>query len=169
MSKTTKTVSLSLVCLLTLFFSGCVETEMMFRGNKPSSSMNVVALQQGPPQAGTWQTYQVVVDYKYSQNAATLDISGQAALSASYQTNYASLNDLKIYLFFLDEDSRVLETINLASSKTSDVDEVLTFSSEYAVPAESKAISFGYDGSAGGAMGKIGGGIAYFSELPLKK
>lgn len=169
MNGTGKILSLMLICLLSILFVGCVETATMFHGNKPSSSMNVVTLQQGATQAGTWQTYQVVVDYKYNQSAETFEVSGQAALSASYQANYNSLRELIIYLFFLDADSRVLQTIKLANSVTSSVDEVVSFSSKHTVPAGATSITFGYDGYAGGSTGKIGGGASVFSELPLRK
>lgn len=166
---TRRMVYLVFICLFSMMFIGCVETATMFQGNKPSKSMNVVPLQKETTQAETWQTYEVIINYKYMQSAEMMEISGQATLSASYQANYNSLRELTIYLFFLDEDSRVLQTVRLANSVTTSVDEVVSFSSKYAVPAGTTSITFGYDGSASGSTGRIGGGASVFSELPLRK
>ncbi len=164
MSNKIKMVCLGLTCMLLFVVSGCVETSMMYHGNLPSSAMNVVALQEGGPYAGTWETFDLLIDYKYIQGGDILEISGQAVLSEHYQMNYNALTRLYVYFFFLDEDSRVLKTANLVRSGAGTVDERLTFSQQYNIPAGTAGISFGYDGSAREMRTTTS-----FYELPLKK
>jgi hypothetical protein len=164
MIKKRRTLCLGLTCLLTLVVTGCaVETSTMYKGNSPSPKMSVVALQKGGDQIGTWETFDIKINYKYVQSGETLDISGQAVLSQHYQMGYNSITRLFIYLFFLDENSRVLKTARIAWAGTGATDEVMPFSQQYAVPVGAKSISFGYDGTA-----REYREINSFYELPLR-
>jgi len=158
-----KTNTLGLLCLLALFVSGCVETSMMFHGNK-IPSVPVVALQEGGPHTETWQTFELIVNYDYTKDKDNIVISGQAVLSEHYQMNYGYLKELIVYFFFLDRDSRVLETVHLARAWTGSIDEHLTFSEDYNVPTGTTAISFGYTGATGSRSDRTS-----FYELPLSK
>ena len=166
MFNTIKTVCpLLLVCIFSLVVSGCVETSMMYQGNLPSTAMNLVSLQRDGSHSGTWETFDIRIDYKYIfQSADVLDISGQAALSEHYQMNYGNLSRLDVFMFFLDENSRVLETAKLTRAMTGDVTEIMTFSRQFTVPAGATSLSFGYDGR----TGSIRHGSSFY-ELPLKK
>lgn len=166
MFKTIKTVCPWLACFFLLVVAGCVETSMMYQGNSPSPAMHVVSLQQGENQAGTWETFDMTINFKYTlQSADVLEISGQAFLSEHYQMNYGNLSRLDVFMFFLDESSRVLKTAKVTRAMTGDIAEIMTFSGQYAVPAEAKSLSFGYDGS----TDEVYEGGASFYELPLKK
>ncbi len=166
MSQTFKTVCLGFVCFLSFVATGCVETSMMYYGNSPSSAMNVVSLQKGGPQSGTWKTFDITIDYNYIQNAEILEISGHTVLSEHYQMNYSRISRLDIFLFYLDENSRVLKTAKITRSMTGDVNEIMTFSQQLTVPTEAKNLSFGYDGI---AFEEWRGNANSFYELPLKK
>jgi hypothetical protein len=163
MSNKIRVLCLVLTCLLSLVATGCVETAMMFHGNSPSPAMNVVALQKGGAQSGTWETFDITINYMYVQSGETLEISGQAVLSQHYQMGYSSISRLLIYLFFLDENSRVLKTAQITQAMTSATDETMAFSQQYAVPAGAKSLSFGYDGTA-----REWRDFTIFYELPLK-
>ena len=165
MSQPLKTVLVGFAAMLSLMAQGCVETSMRYHGNAPSPDMSLFVLQKGGVQSGTWQTFDITIDYSYSQNAEGLDISGQAVLSEHYQMNYDGISKLDLFLFFLDEDSRVLETVRIAWSMTGRVTEIMTFSQKLTVPSGAKNLSFGYDGAA--TADRSGGTIFY--ELPLKK
>ena len=162
MSAKMKIICLSFTCLL-LLATGCVETAMKFHGN-PVSSVPVVALLEGAPHAGTWQTFDLVIDYTYTQNGGVLDISGQCALSEHYRMNYATISRIFVYLFFLDEDSRVLETFSFPNNWLGDTDEVQLFSQSHKIPTGTTAISFGYSGEVRERKDRMS-----FYELPLKK
>jgi len=160
-----KSVCLSIACLLSFVATGCVETSMMFQGNSPSPAMKVVSLQKGESQSGTWETFDITINYKYIQNAETLEISGQAVLNEHYQMNYRGIANLDIFLFFLDENLLVLKTAKITRAMTGDVGEIMSFSQQYKVPDRAKSLSFGYDGTTPQERGFT----PSFYELPLKK
>lgn len=162
MSTQTKLASLLLACLLPLV-AACVDTAMLYNG-AIVTSVPVIALQEGPPVAGTWETFDLVIDYTYQRNGDTLELSGQAALGQHYRMNYSGVSRMQNYLFFLDRDGRVLETATLVKAWTSGIDDIQQFSKSYPVPAGTAAISFGYAGTA-----QSMDSIASFYELPLKK
>ena len=157
-----KLTCLSLTCLLSLA-SGCVEIPMMYHGNTVSS-VPVVFLQEGSSNSGTWKTFDLTIDYKYIKKGDSFEISGQAALSQHYQMLYSSVSRMNAYIFFLDKDSRVLETAYFVNVWTSGTEDVQDFSKSYKVPTGTTGISFGYSGevSADESHGS-------FYELPLSK
>lgn len=162
MSAKTKFVSLCMVCLLPLA-AACVDTAMMYHG-APVTSVPVIALQEGPPVAGRWETFDMVVDYKYQRKGDNLELSGQAALSQHYQMNYAGVSRMQTYLFFLDRDARVLETAFFVRPWSSGVEDIQKFSKSYRVPAGTTGISFGYSGAVNGMDSDTS-----FYELPLSR
>jgi hypothetical protein len=137
---------------------------MMYQGNLVSPAMHVVALQEGGSSAGTWKTFDLTIDYEFAQEGEFMDLSGRAVLSEHYEMNYDSVRKLFVYMFFLDEKSRVLNTANLVRNLSGDADEVMTFSHRYSVPPGTTSFSFGYQGTAREVRT-----LTSFYELPLKK
>ena len=135
---------LGLACLL-IFLSGCVATSNPLAGNTVSS-VPVVALKSGGPHADSWQTFDILIEYIYTQDGNLFKISGSALLSEHYQMLYTRLRDLKIYFFFLDKNSRVLAGHLLAQSLLNDIDQRLPFNRSYDLPPGTDRISFGYNG-----------------------
>ena len=159
-----KIILLGLTCLLFVVVSGCVETSMMHQGNSVTTAMTVVELQKGGPHADVWETFDIMIDYKYTQGDGEIEVSGQAVLSEHYQMNYNSLSKLFVYIYILDKDSRVLKTGELVRSMTGSVEELLTFSQQYEVPSGAASVTFGYDGVASEFQGATS-----FYELPLSR
>jgi hypothetical protein len=162
MSIKAKLACLFLMCLLPLA-SGCVEIAMLYHG-KTVSSVPIVALQEGSPITGRWETFDLIIDYTYMQNDDSLELSGQAALSQHYQRMYANISRMYTYLFFLDKDSRVLETASFINVWSSDTRDIQNFSISHKVPIGTTGISFGYSGQAQDMDSQ-----ASFYELPLSK
>jgi hypothetical protein len=162
MSIKAKFACLFLTCLLSLAL-GCVEIATLYHG-KTVSSVPVVALQEGSPVAGRWETFDLIIDYKYMQNGARLELSGQAALSQHYQRMYTNISRMYTYLFFLDKDSLVLETASFINVWTSYTRDIQNFSKSYKIPTRTTGISFGYSGQTQGMDSKTS-----FYELPLSK
>ena len=161
MSIKVKQTCLGLTCLLILA-SGCAEVPMFYHGNKVSS-VPVVALQEGSHTSATWETFDLIIDYKYIQDGNSLEISGQAALSQHYQMMYTNIPRMDTYIFFLDKDSRVLKTAIFVNVWTNNTKDIQDFSKSYNVPTGTTGISFGYSGEVQGIDGK-----GSFWELPLK-
>jgi hypothetical protein len=158
----TKLACLLLACLVSLALA-CVDTAMLYR-DATVTSVPVVALQEGSTVAGRWETFDLVIDYKYVKRGDSLELSGQAGLSEHYRMNYAGVSRMQSYLFFLDQDARVLETAVFVKAWTSGIEDIQEFSATHRVPAGTTGISFGYSGTVDGMDS-----IASFYELPLRK
>ena len=161
MSIKVKLTCLSLTCLLSLA-SGCVEIPMMYHGNTVSS-VPVVAMQEGSSRAGIWETFDLIIDYKYIKKGDSFEISGQAALSQHYQMTYDGISRMYVYIFFLDKNSRVLETAYLVTAWTGNTQDIQDFSKSYKVPNGTIGVSFGYSGEVSEDLGN-----KTFYKLPLK-
>ena len=132
MSSKVKMACLGLTCLLFLG-PGCVEFAMLYHG-KTVSNAPVVALQEGGPVTGQWKTFDLIIDYEYIKKGDSLDISGKAALSQHYQMTYERLQGMRSYIFFLDKDSRVLETANFATAWSGSTQDAQNYSESYKIP-----------------------------------
>lgn len=158
----TKLTGLILACLLPLA-TGCTDTSMLYQG-APVTSVPIVTLQEGVPVAGRWETFDLVIDYTYKKNNDKLEIAGQARLGDHYRENYEGISRMQTYLFFLDQDARVLETAFFVTPWSGSNEDIQEFSKFYTVPASTTGISFGYSGAVNGMDGS-----ASFYELPLSK
>ena len=154
-------VFVGFLCLSAFLVSGCVETATMYHGNEVSH-VQVVTLQEGVENAGTWETFDVVIDYTYLKSGEGLEITGEVELGQSYQMTYDRLEYLDLYLFFTDGDSRVLETVAFRGFLTNTTDDQRKFTRSFNVPVGTMGFSFGYDGAVGGRDGHT-----RFYQLPL--
>lgn len=148
---------------LCLVAAGCAGLSSSFTGSKVSSAP-IVPIKQVDSAASRWQTFDINIDYIFKRQDDVFDISGVAALSDHYELNYESLRDLRVFLFLLDADARVLQAVPVARSLTTDLDEKLDFKVSLKAPTGFAAFSFGYDGQA-----KDQRGGTSFYNLPLNK
>jgi hypothetical protein len=162
MNKLVRTVLLIVVCMLALLVSGCLPTQALYIGNKVTAEK--VALSKDASQVGTWETFDLKIAYKFAVKGDILEISGQAELGDHQKMVYDNVRSLDIYLFFLDHDSRVLLTEPLDRSFGGSTEQTVLFTRSYKIPAESKALSFGYSGQVAEQDGQM-----IFYRLPLKK
>jgi hypothetical protein len=158
-----KIVSLVIAGFLFLVLSGCVDTSMLYRGNHVSP-VHVVTLQESGANAGTWQTFDLVVDYKYTRNGDALEFSGQAELGQHQQALYSRLEYLYFYFFFVDKDSRVLETFSIDNFFPGKTDERVKFTKSFMIPDGTAGFSFGYSGNVIEQQSRMS-----FYLLPLSK
>jgi len=154
-----KTLVVALFCLV-FAATGCVPTAELYIG-KPVTSAPVIKLQKDVNSAaGTWQTFDVTINYNYAVDGGLLEISGQGELSQHYQTTYNGVRTIRVYLFLLDADAVVLETVEIPAFLFSTEDK-FTFNVPFKVNESIKGFSFGYRGVASDMDGQ-----AYFDSLP---
>lgn len=144
MTANMKFAGFSLVCLW-LLGSACVPAANLYQGN-PVASDHVMPLQSGGPHGGDFENFDLVMTYQFTRDGDVFEISGRAELGQHYQMVYDKINDLRIYLFFVDADSRVLQTVLLTSAATGMTAQQLRFSRFFKVPRGATGFSFGYDG-----------------------
>ena len=162
MNKFMRTFLLIVSCLLALLVSGCLQTQVLYIGNKVTAEK--VALGKEEPQVGTWETFDLKIAYDFVVKGQNLDISGQIQLGDHQKMVYDNVRSLDIYLFFLDHDSRVLLTQPLDRSFLGSTQWTESFTRSYEIPDGTKAISFGYSGEVTEQDGQM-----TFYLLPLRK
>ena len=139
--------------------TGCVPTTELYIG-KPVTAAPVIELQKDAKAAGTWQTFDMTVNYTYAVKAGLLEIAGQGELSQHYQMTYDVVKTLRVYLFLLDGNGFVLETADIPAFLTSTEDK-FTFSKTFKDSESVRGLSFGYRGVATDMDGQ-----ASFYSLP---
>lgn len=159
-----KTLLSGLAVLVLFMTSGCQPQNVssFFIGNQVSAD-DSLPLIVGEQRSGQWKTFDMLVNYKYRAENSSLEISGDSTLSDFYQINMRSLRDMDMFLFFLDDQRKVLETVQLFKSRSTDLGQSRSFNNTLAVPAGATAISFGYRGFAKEGR-RVGG--QRFDHLP---
>ena len=157
-----------LMVAFALFLSsltGCVATSARYHGNLVDED-RVVELKSGGPHKVELQTFDLMVSYEYLLDGGVLNLSGNAVLGNHYRAIYARLNSLHVYLFLVDEESRVIETSLLVNALMSQPDEKFKFNIALQIPPEATGLSLGYDGEVYEADAEPFLNTTRFSQLP---
>ncbi len=141
--KTTIRTDVVIFLLFSVFLSACAMPSTLSAGETIATPL--IALQAGSPQAGSWQTFDIKIDYEYQLAGETMQISGRAGLSQHYLMMYARLKDLRIFVSFLDANAKVLESSLLATNTSEAINEELQFAKELKLPTSTEKISFKYN------------------------
>ena len=148
------------ICLL-FSITGCVPTAELYIG-KQVTDAPIVQLEEGANVSGTWQTFDMTINYRYQTDGDLIDLAGQGQLSQHYQLMYNGVRSMQVYLFLLDADGLVLETMEIPAFLISTEDR-FTFSKPFKASEKVNGFSFGYRGEATEMEGH-----AYFDNLPSK-
>lgn len=165
--------AVALLILASFILTGCQSTESFYRGYQAQND-SISQLSTDGTQQGYWKTFDIDMSYQYDYADNVLNISGALALGLYYEMNISRIKSMDIFLFFLDDESKVLQTAYISRSMINWPDEGLLFTKSINVPAGAKAIAFGYRGKAlgddgGGDEGLGGGGgMEFFSDLPKR-
>lgn len=160
----------ALFILATMVMTGCQATETFYQGYKADNE-SISKLSTPGTQQGSWKTFDLDLNYQYEYKNNVLDISGTVNMSFFHEINSSRIRKLDIYLFFLDEASKVLETALLSRTSIDYLDFGLQFSKNLQVPTGAKSFAFGHRGEAvesGGDDLRGGGGVRFFYDLPKR-
>ena len=144
--------------LLNLFFA-CAGVNPLSPGAWVEEN-NRIAIKDGGPYKGSWQTRDLTVNYEYREAAKNLEVSGTIKLADYIPMGFSTLDYLRIYIHFLTSDGIVLETKNLqyfGYFRYIDYIEKMSFKSRFDLPENTAAFAFSYSGRASqGGGGPIG-------------
>ncbi len=129
---------------LTLF--GCQTTTTYYQGAKADEE-GVVNLPLGKVEGQRWQDLYIAVDYSFDRQGNQLDIDGALSFSDSSKINYTRVPDLKLKLFLLDRDLRVIDYLDIARTLSTSLDARTTFSNRVPLKDGVVSFTFGYEGS----------------------
>jgi hypothetical protein len=133
-----------------------------------------VSLTHGGPHLGAWETRDVRIDYEYLNQDNRLTISGHVMLNDYLTTGFTVLDYLRIHLFFLDNDGKVVEAAalkNIAYRRWM-ITNRMQFRHLAQLPEGAVSFAFGYtgrvrDGGRDRDSDGIGGGTDWeFWEVP---
>ena len=118
-----------------------------------------IAVQDGGPHKGSWQTRDLSIDYEYREAVKNLEVTGTIKLADYIPKGFSTLDHLRIYIHFLSSNGVVLETKSIkffGYLRYLDYLGKMSFNSQFDLPEDTVAFAFSYSGRA--SQGGGGGG-----------
>jgi len=135
-----------LIFLFSLMLVGCQTTTTHYLGAK-ADEVDVVSLAAGQVDQQRWEDLYVTVDYSYERQGNRFDIDGALSFSDSSKINFNRVRDMKLKLFLLDKDMRVVDYLDIARTLSVSLDDETTFARTLELRETVVAFAFGYEGS----------------------
>ena len=104
-----------------------------------------IDLLEGGPHEGTWQTFDLTINYQYEKKADILKLSGVTELSHHYKYNYEALRHFYLTLFFLDNEDKVQESKLILNDSASGLDDQVSFKKSLEIPLGAVSMAFHYE------------------------
>jgi hypothetical protein len=128
---------------LTTILSGCALKNSYV--GKHISPVDIITIQRNVLQAGTWKTFDIVIDYEYSLNNDSLMVSGSVELGQHYQMVYDQVRSLWVSILLLDGDGTVIRSVPVSTLITN-TQERFSFNRTIRAYAPVNGLSFAYYG-----------------------
>ena len=135
------TITRYVLIIFLVSIAACQSGLFSYRGRIVESDRRL-ALSEGGPHKGLWQTFDLTMEYQYEQKAGKLHLSGVAELSDHYKANYEILNHFYITVFFLDIEGKVLDSELVLNAISSDLDDTFSFKKNLEIPSNTVSITF---------------------------
>ena len=135
-----------LIISLGMMISGCHTTTTYYQGAK-ADEVGVVSLSVGGTEPQHWQDLYVTVDYNLNRNGEQLEIEGALSFSDNPKALYTRVWDLKLKLFLLDQNMRVVSYRDIARTLSNSLDDKTKFTRTLQLRKDVVSYTFGYEGS----------------------
>ena len=143
--------------------AGCISVFNPYEG-KTVNENNRIALMQGGPHEGNWETKQVEFKYNYTRHSNTLNISGDLFLYAASYRTFELVDSLFFRINFIDSDAKLIESRVLWSIASDNFNYQWHIKERtLSLPPNTAAMGFSYSGNvreAGGIKPEGDGGGA---------
>ena len=140
-----KKVRLGVVLLFLVVLTGCQTTTSYYRGAS-AEEMNVVTLNGDQAGEQRWQDLYLQIDYSLEKSAGQLRFDGEFTYTQTTKTIFQQVHDLKLKLYLLDDQMRVIDYRQVARSLGTSLESRTTFSEQFDLDEQVAAFTFGYDG-----------------------
>ena len=145
------------------FLGGCQSTSALYQGKHVDPEFAIPL--PGNVAEEQWKTFELAINYGYSEDSLSFQISGQVNLADQYTEIYHYLDRLDVYLLFLDNSLTVIKAEKLASSFSTSPKDSIPFNRSFKIPQNTTAFSFAYDGTVG-ELDRKDGNIATLWHVP---
>lgn len=138
-------VQVFFLCFLTATLFGCQSSLFTYRGTiaKPEGR---IALPQGGPHRGFWQTFDMSLHYRYWRNADQLEIFGDVELAKHLKYNFRVTENLFLRLNFLDSYGKVLDSKLVLCAGYRKMIKKWRFHRSLALPPGTTSVALSYNG-----------------------
>ncbi len=140
-----KFLPIFLVLLIVAALTGCATTTTHYLGAQ-ADQKGVARLAQESASQQVWKDLYVRVDYSYQRSGTSFKVDGILSFTDSSIINYERVRDLKLKLFFLDSDLRVVKYLDVCRTLGTNIEDKWEFHDVVDIPAAVTALTFGYDG-----------------------
>ena len=135
------------ILFFSLILSGCqtTTTTTYYLGAK-ADVKEAITLSAGQVQQQQWKDPYVAIDYSYTYQGNQLNIDGLFSFSDSAKINYQTVRRLKLRIFLLNKDLRVVdyrEVLQVLGYSLEDQDKI---NAEFILNDDVVAFTFGYEG-----------------------
>jgi hypothetical protein len=146
-----KTLAILTICVSFIagsLFLACNNKILSYRGRWVEEA-DRIALQDGGPHKGSWQTGDVIIEYEYVKDAQSLQISGVVELSDHLKNGFSTLEYMHINVISLENgfvlDSKDIKTFGYLR----DIDLLgkMNFETRLELSEGAVAVAFSYSGT----------------------
>ena len=140
-----KTMILAGALLGLLMLAGCQATTGLYHGARADAE-TVVELPDGKQSGQHWKDLYLQVDYSLQRDADRLTIKGSFSYTQSTKTIFQQVHDLKLKLYLVDSEQRVVAYREVARALGNRLDNRISFSEVFDLPPGVTGMTFGYEG-----------------------
>jgi hypothetical protein len=136
---------------------GCQSALLSYKGARLQQGA-VIPVLEGAAHADHFVAPDVVIDYKYTRNGDSLDLSGTAQYAPSIQNNFSTVPRFYLRVYFADAQGGILGYHGIVTSGYGYSDDHMRFHERMALPPGTDLMAFGYSGDARSTGDDDGGG-----------
>ncbi len=142
-----KKLTIISILFFSLVLSGCqtAVTTTYYLGAKVDQK-EVVKLSAKKVEQQHWQDLYTSIDYSYTHQGDQFNINGLFSFSDSAKINYQTVKRLKLKLFLLDQNMRVVEYRDVLQVLGHSLEDKDKFNAHFVLTENVVAFTFGYDG-----------------------
>ncbi|MGD2186530.1 MAG: hypothetical protein PVI71_10400 [Desulfobacterales bacterium] len=146
------------VCLLSYLTVACAGVNTLSPGAWVEQT-DRIAVQDGGPHKGSWQTRDLTINYEYQQALNNLQVSAIIELADYIPKGFTTLEHLTLYIHFLEANGTVLATQsvrNFGYRRQLDLLPQMRFNNQFDLAENTVAFAFSYNGSVSRGSGTPG-------------
>lgn len=134
------------VFVSSLLLSACQVAAPGYYRGASAADMTPVMLADALEGEQLWSDLYLAVSYRLEPSADHLRITGALTFTDGARINYSRVGDLKLKLFLLDRDLKVVSHRDIARTLSYDLTDTTTFDQLLPLDAGVVALAIGYDG-----------------------